>query len=204
MGRRREIEREMKRIAPKAVIAILIAMPVRAALAVGKYSHLESWVGRYPSVPKGSPNFFKLPEITQVLKQLLSEADYERLTKTLGVEAPIQRVDDYLAIERCRPHCCPCENALLLISLRDDAVLVVIFDAKSGEDDERATKCYSTGRQLADLSDNIKEEVLGQHIPLMSADDKLLPRNQWLNKVRCMTPLSPNRSVQRTRPEPRR
>lgn len=178
----------------KIVVAVLMLMFAQTAHSAGKYEHLKYWVGRYPSKGPTRENreFLKLPEIRAILLQLLPGREYRRLTKTLAVETPIEMIDDYLVVRRCRPHCCPCENALLLVGLHEDTVLVLVYDSSRGKDDESATKCFSTGRQLFELSDNLKERALEMHIPRMTADDKLLPKNPWINRVKCSTPNKPN------------
>ena len=61
--------------------------------------------------------------------------------------------------------------------------MVIVYESSNGSDDKGCTTCYSTGRAIGDLPDNVKEVILGMHIPRMHDGDRLLPENQWLNDV---------------------
>jgi hypothetical protein len=86
-------------------------------------SHLKTWVGKYPTDEESKPpkNLFHLPEIQNSLKKLLGKTDYKHLTEELSVETPIQIIRNFLVVKVCYPHCCPCDNAMLVINLDDTA-----------------------------------------------------------------------------------
>jgi hypothetical protein len=110
----------------------------------------------------------------------LPKEQYKLLTSAYEVEVPIELVGSYLIINRCMPHCCPCQNALLAIDLQNGAMLALFWDRS-----DESTTCFSTGVTVSALPEDIKEKYLEGHIPRTTANDKLTPKNQWLDKVKC-------------------
>lgn len=51
-------------------------------------------------------SFFRLPEIDRILRTLLPKAEFERLTIEYATESPIGLINDYLLLDRCKPHDC--------------------------------------------------------------------------------------------------
>jgi hypothetical protein len=151
------------------------------------HADLKKWVGHYPSelIGKDSTDFFNVPEVKESLKRILKPPDLALLTTTLTVESPIYRIDGYLAIERCCPHDCPNENAIVLVGLERYSTVVVFFKNDPSVIPEKATRCYSSGQQLSGLSDSIKERILLMHAPTTWNGTKLVPASGWINRVKC-------------------
>jgi len=91
-------------------------------------SPLLSWVGKYPSdapVAKGG-SLLQQPGLSKILKALLPASEARHLAE-FDSEAPVRRMDDYLVIDKCRPHACPADAAMIVIDLRSDRVWVGLF-----------------------------------------------------------------------------
>jgi hypothetical protein len=151
-------------------------------------SDLKSWVGCYPNgqgnVCKSKKHFFDLPDVKSNLKAILKNDEYTLLTRTYGVSSPIIEKDNYLFITGFRPHSAG-EKAILLMGLKKRDVLVIFYLSYPEKDDLENTACISNGKQLYDLSDDLKEEILGELTIRENEHDRLLPNNLWINKVPC-------------------
>jgi hypothetical protein len=144
------------------------------------FGGLVGWINKYPSDLRNSKDFFQAPEIASALTELLPRKEYELLTHSYAVETPIEAAGEYLLVSKCKPHCCPCENVLLAVGLRDDSLVALFWNQN-----DRTTRCFSTGPRIADLPEAVKEKFLGMHIIKATKDEQLLPKNLWLNKVQC-------------------
>lgn len=172
-------------------ILVCLGMVLWWTFAIAQsFSDLEKWVGHYPwdGPGKKEQDFFKLPEIERTLAKLLSKKDLKKLTQTYVVGVPIELVEGYLLVEKCKPHNCPGKNAVLAVEVKSSSLFVVLYDASSGADDNESTRCFSTNGDLVDLPSGVKESILQMHIPNMTRDDLLLPKNLWLDKVKCKRP----------------
>ena len=148
-------------------------------------AHVSEWIGHYPSDALGNPprELLKTTYVRNTLKHLLSPYHYGLVTKTLSIETPVERIDGFLVVKFSEPHNAPGRNAVLLFGAKDKDVMVIVYEFSKGLDNKGRTTCYSTGRTMRDLPVNVKEAILGMHIPRMNDGDRLLPENQWLNDV---------------------
>jgi hypothetical protein len=142
-------------------------------------------MGRYPSDAIGNPPraLLDTPAVRKTLRHMMSPSHYGLVRRTLTLETPVEYIDGFLVVMLREPHNAPGRNAVLLFGEKEEDVLIIIYEAFSGWDDKRCTTCYSTGGAIRDLPDDVKEAILGMHIPRMHDGEKLLPANQWLNDV---------------------
>jgi hypothetical protein len=138
-------------------ILILITaslMPVSGASALpqGKYGHLRSWEGKYPTYNKSARKFFKLPEINRPLRRLLNRQDYYLLTGGHTKEMPISLIGDYLKVRVCgSPGSYACDNhAILILNLHDGSVFVA-FNVIGGQ-----PRYFSTRGKFTDLPQDVQ------------------------------------------------
>jgi len=80
----------------------------------------------------------------------------------------------------CLPHCCPYKNVLLTINLRSGSLLALFWNGSN-----EMTECFSSGASMLNIPAEIKEQYLEMHISRMNANDQLLPKNKWMDAVRC-------------------
>jgi hypothetical protein len=162
-------------------------------------SQLESLAGKYAwEGPRAnSPGFFEVPSIRASLQNVLPPGTLKILTEELTTGTPNSIVDGYLIVSACRPHACPSKNYIAITNPRNSLVTVVLFDSSAGNDDIGRTRCFSSLPDLRAYPTAVVEEVLGMHIPLMTKDDRLYPRNLWVDQVKCAD--GSNTSLERTR-----
>jgi hypothetical protein len=109
------------------VAALVLGVAAHAAPSVTD-SPLLAWVGKYPS---DSPGAKARPLLQQAalhhsLKALLPTQEATLLGQ-FDSEAPVRRVDDYLVIDKCRPHACPTDAAMIVIDLSSDRLWAGFF-----------------------------------------------------------------------------
>lgn len=91
-------------------------------------SPLLASVGKYPSdtpVAKAGP-LLQQPTLRKALKALLPASEAARLGR-FDTEAPVRRVEDYLVVDKCRPHECPSEAVMIVVDLRSDRLWAGFF-----------------------------------------------------------------------------
>ncbi len=91
-------------------------------------SPLLPWIGKFPSdtpVANGG-TLLHQAGLRKTLKALLPAPEAKRLGE-FDTEAPVHRIDDYLVVDKCRPHACPADAATIVIDLRSDRVWAGFF-----------------------------------------------------------------------------
>lgn len=124
-------------------------------------SHLEEWAGRYPTKSFGNTNkldFFAVPQVSYRLRLVLSKMDFEKVTAEYAVESPIELIDNYLFISRCKPHSCS-KNALIALSLHDGSIFIMFAVPNHTEPYLYERRCYAIKSDLH-LPKNIQERFL--------------------------------------------
>ena len=134
-----------------AVVLLLFCLS-GAVVAQGGLGSLSAWAGRYPTHKTGrvTRRFFQLPQIRQPLVALLSRSDLNLLTREYGVETPIKRIGDFLAVKVCRPHACDTDQAGFAINLRTGFVYVRMQEGST-------TRWFSTRDTYTELPQDVQE-----------------------------------------------
>jgi hypothetical protein len=136
----------------KRIAGLLLLVISLNVIAQGKYTHLKSWEGKYPTYNKSSRKFFNLPEVQRPLKKLLNQRDYYLLTKGHTKEVPIMLIGDYLKVKVCgSPQSYACDNHVILVIDLNDGSMYVAFDIFSGE-----PRSFSTKGKFTDLPQNVQ------------------------------------------------
>lgn len=130
---------------------VCLAFCFASAFAQNNLARLKSWEGKYPTEKKGrvTHRFFSEPEIRTPLAKLLSQEDFELLTKEYAVETPVMLSGDYLTVKVCKPHMC-FEQAAFAMNLATGVIYVWMAD------DEKARWFSSKGNQ-SDLPRNVRD-----------------------------------------------
>lgn len=140
--------------------ALCLATAARAADS-DIASPLLAWVGKYPSdtpVAKSGP-LLEQPVLRKALKALLPAPEAARL-RGFDSEAPVRRVDDYLVIDKCRPHECPSDAAMIVVDLRSDRLWAGFFTRSSTS---VATRWYGNRDDWNALRPTIVDGFLKRH-----------------------------------------
>ena len=128
-----------------------IALCLASAIAQNNLARLKSWEGKYPTEKKGrvTHRFFSEPEIRTSLARLLSQEDFELLTKEYAVETPVMSSGDYLTVKVCKPHMC-FEYGSFAINLTNGVIYVRMANDES-------SKWFSSKGNQSDLPRNVRE-----------------------------------------------
>jgi len=128
-----------------------IALCFTSTIAQGNLARLKSWDGKYPTEKKGrvTHRFFSEPEIRTSLAKLLSQEDFELLTKEYAVETPVMLSGDYLTVKVCKPHMC-FEYGAFAINLTNGAIYVRMANDESA-------KWFSSKGNQSDLPRNVRD-----------------------------------------------
>jgi hypothetical protein len=113
---------------------------------------LRAWEGRYPTHKTGrvTRRFFQLPQVRRPLVGLLGRNDLNLLTRQYGVETPIKRINDFLAVKVCRPHACDTDQAGFAINLRTGFVYVRMQEGAT-------VRWFSTRDTYKELPQSVQE-----------------------------------------------
>jgi len=140
---------------------IFIALLFFAVQVEGSSLHLTNWAGRYPSSSdKGFRNVFEVPEVKKALDKLLTRSERKLLTRTYAVVTPIQLIQGHLVVQCCKPHCCPCEHAMLVVDLQREAFHVGFYEGYEGK---TIIKWVSSEGEFLDLPKDIRDEFYHGH-----------------------------------------
>lgn len=133
-------------------VALLLFCFSGGVIAQTGLGSLRIWAGRYPTHKTGrvTRRFFQLPEVRRSLVALLSRSDFNLLTREYGVETPIKRIGDFLAVKVCRPHACDTDQAGFAINLRTGFVYVRMQEGAT-------TRWFSTRDTYTELPQSVQE-----------------------------------------------
>lgn len=142
----------------KIVDCVQFPYPTKQGFDSEDLSNLEEWAGRYPTQSFGNrkkPNFFAIPQIKKRLQHILSSVDFEAITIEYGVEGPIELIDNFLFISRCKPHDCGENNASIAVGLHDGSILVVLTQSPDAVSNSNTKRCFALNSSLEKLPENI-------------------------------------------------
>jgi len=95
---------------------------------------------------------------------------------------PIELTEGFLVSKVCKPHCCPCKNAVIARRPADQSLVVFFYDNTHGP----STRCFSTGITPAALPPSVKGVALEIHIPrIHDASERLMDKSPWFNDLVC-------------------
>lgn len=124
---------------------------------------MEEWAGRYPTQSFGNrkkTDFFAIPQIEKRLQYILSSKDFEAITIEYEVESPIELIDNFLFLSRCKPHDCGESNASIAIGLHDGSILVVLTQSPSTVSNPNTKRCFALNSSFAKLPENILKRLI--------------------------------------------
>lgn len=124
-------------------------------------SELLKWVNQYPSqkVNGEKTALLDMPVIKKTLKEILPKTELRTL-KTYDVESLVDKIDNFIVVNKCMPHDCPSELAMVVIDLERQRLWVGFF---LREESRTSTRWYSNGDDYSILPDTIKQAFLKRH-----------------------------------------
>jgi hypothetical protein len=141
---------------------IFIALLLLSLRVEASSLDLTNWVGKYPiGNDKRFQIFFEAPEVNKALKKMLSPSQWKRLTDTYALATPIQLIQDHVVVACCKPHCCPCEHAMLVVDLRRERFHVGFY--RGYYQDKTTIEWISSDGEFYDLPKAIQEEFYYGH-----------------------------------------
>jgi ubiquinone biosynthesis protein COQ9 len=129
------------------------------AYSADDWQGLNSWLGKYPSEKQRGAALLDQASVKATLKAILPKAEQAILAR-LDVEAPVKDVAGYLLIEKCLPHNCPGEFAMIVIDVSKQKLWAGFF---TREEKRVATRWYGNADDYATLPEAIKTRFLAKH-----------------------------------------
>lgn len=122
------------------------------------YSH---WIDKYPSEKSASnhADLLNQPNLKKSLRNLLPQQELHTLLK-YTVETPVKKVDNFLVVNRCRPHNCSAEMATIVIDMNSQKIWVGFFTRESNR---VITNWYGSDEDYSALPESIKNDFLARH-----------------------------------------
>lgn len=173
----------------------VMAMILGANQSYAASGDLFKWVGQYSD---GSPNngkhtFLKDPQVRSIISTAMPADIFEKILKEeLFSMFPVQKTGNFLTLRQCMPHACNTDTILLAIDPAKSRAVILRYtwDAESGQlgNYETDTKCYSSGYQLRDLPEAVKNEFLSHFVERDSSNKDisgLYRANRWIDKIAC-------------------
>ena len=144
----------------RLLVTTLVAFTATAALA-DDASPLLAWVGKHPSDKPvaGQGALLAQPRLRDGLRKLLPAPERALLAK-LDVEAQVRQVGDFLVIDKCLPHDCPAQQAMLVVDLKSDRLWAAFFTHTDGR---VSTRWYGSVDDYNAVPPEIQTDFLKRH-----------------------------------------
>jgi len=140
---------------------LLIISGAHSTYANDSPDHYSYWVDKYPSEksPNNQIDLLNQPALKKTLRNLLPQQELRSLSK-YTVETPTRKVENYLIVNRCRPHNCSAETATIVIDLDSTKIWAGFF---TREANRVTTRWYGSDEDYSVLPESIKKDFLARH-----------------------------------------
>lgn len=130
-------------------------------LAAWKEKSLSSWVGKYPTttVNKKNVSILAAAPIKEILNSVVP-ANERRLLDSFHVETPVTQMGNFIVINRCKPHNCPWDHAMVVVDLEKQRLWAGFF---TRADNRTALRWYGNGDDYSVLPSEIQQEFRSRH-----------------------------------------
>lgn len=147
-------------IAHRFLAAALVALAASTAFA-DDASPLAAWVGKHPSDKPvaGSGPLLAQPRLRDGLRKLLPSAELALLPK-LDIESQVRQVGDLLVVDKCKPHDCPAQQAMIVVDLKSDRLWAAFFTHTEGH---VSTRWYGNVDDYNAVPQEIQTDFLKRH-----------------------------------------
>lgn len=139
----------------------LLLIGCTAAQAASDWTPLLAWVGKYPSdsIAQHGGGLLSQPPIRDGLKKLLPRTEISALAR-YDVETQIEKHGEYIVANKCLPHDCPSEMAMIVVDVTRQKMWAGFF-SRTGS--VVSTRWYGSADDYSTLPDEIKNEFLALH-----------------------------------------
>ncbi len=139
-------------------IALLVCS-IDVTYATDDWTFVKSWIGKYPSASVGDTKggLLAQPSIKAAMKKILPKSE---ILSALSTDAPVRELDEFVIVNKCRPHNCPSDMAAVVIDVKNAQLWVGFF---SREEDRVSTRWYGTSDDYSVLPESIKKDFLARH-----------------------------------------
>jgi hypothetical protein len=138
------------------LLSFLLVVSVRADAPWGD---LSGWIGKYPSDQAVNGGILEIPSIAVGLRKVLSDSD-RKLLKALTSETPIQTKDQFVLVEKCRPHNCPADRVMIVLDTKEARLWVGFFQRRANS---VATRWYGSADDYVVLPPSILQLFRDRH-----------------------------------------
>jgi hypothetical protein len=144
----------------RILLASILTLAAPCALA-DESSDLLAWVGKHPSdkLVEGHGSLFAQPRIRDGLRALLPTPEQALLTK-LDIESQVRRMGNFLVIDKCLPHDCPAQQAMIIVDLASDRLWAAFFTHVDGR---LSTRWYGNKEDYNTVPQEIQLDFLKRH-----------------------------------------
>ena len=122
---------------------------------------LATWVGKYPSDTRDAKggSLLQQPPLRTTLKAMLPRPEAALLGQ-LDNESLVRQSGHYLVVDKCRPHDCPADAAMIVVDLESTKVWAAFFTRTPAS---VSTRWYGNQDDYNTLPDDIRTGFLKQH-----------------------------------------
>jgi len=148
-----------------AVLQRIVATAIAAFAATTAFaddaSPLLAWVGKHPSDKPvaGQGPLLAQPRLRDGLRKLLPPAEHALLAK-LDVESQVRQSGDFLVIDKCLPHDCPAQQAMIVVDLKTERLWAAFFTHTDGH---VWTRWYGNVDDYNAVPQDIQTDFLKRH-----------------------------------------
>ncbi len=122
---------------------------------------LSSWVGKYPTttVNKKRVSILAAAPINNILNSVVPPNE-RKLLDGYHVETPVTQKGNFLVINKCKPHDCPSEHAMVVVDMEKQRLWAGFF---TREENRTSLRWYGNGDDYSVLPSEIQQEFRSRH-----------------------------------------
>ncbi|WKJ91935.1 hypothetical protein QZJ86_07285 [Methylomonas montana] len=121
----------------------------------------ESWIGKLPTqiVDGKALKLIETDGVKKITQKIVPAYEMDAINKYY-VESLVSKIDNFIIINKCMPHNCPSELAMIVIDMNSPRIWVGLF---LRDDTHSSTRWYSNGDDYSVLPNTIKQSFLERH-----------------------------------------
>lgn len=140
---------------------MLAATATATASARNAWTEISHWIDKYPSdkISAHGPSLLDYSPIKVALRKILPKSELSNLLK-FDVEAPVKKIDGYIVVDKCLPHNCPGDHAMIVMDLHSEKIWIGFF---TREEHRVSTRWYSNAEEYTILPSEIQKHFESLH-----------------------------------------
>lgn len=122
---------------------------------------LSSWIGKYPTttVNKKNVSILAAAPIKDILNSVVPASE-RKLLDSYHVETPVTQIGNFIVINKCKPHDCPSEHAMVVVDMEKQRLWAGFF---TRTEHRTASRWYGNGDDYSVLPSEIQQEFRSRH-----------------------------------------